>query len=419
MSNSRKLYIKALKSYNDGYIDKVADLCDKSIALDMDAPSMNLKGLIYYLKGEFDNAERIWRMNSSANNDSVSRKYIEDAQSDKRRMKLFDDGVKLYNDVNIAKALEIFNMCSESDFNSINVNNYLTSCWLKMGDYNNALKHIEKVMTFDKKNIIAVDNKRIITEFGGIDKRESSKPILYIVSALAALILAVIFYNIISKNLGQSFKFESKVKDNKVAVVQKSSSQNISEAYGKDSAKTSKDSSQVESSFPVEDIQRNMDSGNFDKLYEEVSMWKDKSLNTNNSILLVKAVSLLRDSGVKDFYIKGCSFKSSGDYVSSQKYLMRAYEYGKNNYLYQSVLYTLAGCLENSGDAAGALKYYEEYDSLYYPKGEYEPTVLYNMTMIFKDLDATKSREYAAKLSKTFSDSIYNNGNIKAILNTQ
>lgn len=415
MNRSRRLYAKALNCYNNGNIDKASVLCDKSIALDMYAPSMNLRGLTYYIKGELENAERIWRINSSANNDSVSKKYIKDAGSDKKRDVLFKEGVKYYDDVNIPRALELFEKCSESDFNSINVNNYLSSCYIKFGDYNNALKHINKVLIFDVNNIIAMSNKKTVEQFGGLQEKESNKFVIYAGSAAAVLIMGTIFYNIISKNLGQPFKISSTKNSYKMAVAKNSEIKDNK----KDSSKNNVNVGQAVPVFPAEDIQNNMNNNNFDALYEEIGTWKDKKLDINNSLILKRAIGMLEDKGVKDFYLKGCNFKSSGDYASAIKYLSQAYEYGKSNYLYQHILYMLADAKEKSGDAAGALKYYEEYNSLYYPKGEYEPTVLYNMAMIYKDLDAVKAKDYAARLNDSFPDSIYDNENIKAILGQQ
>lgn len=412
MNKSRKLYAKALKYYNNGNVDKASVLCDKSIALDMYTPAMNLRGLIYYIKGELESAEIVWKINSSANNDNISKKYIEDVESDNKRAELFKEGVKYYDDINIPKALELFLKCSESDFNSINVNNYLSSCYIKLGDYNNALKHIGKVSIFDEKNIIATSNKRIIEEFGGLEEKESNRFIIYAASAAAVLILGMIFYNIISKELGQSFKVQSTKSDYNIVAAKNSDIMKSKKNSNKNNVNVIK----TVPVFPVEDIQNNINNNNFDMLYEEIRAWKDKNLDTNDSLILKRAVGVLEDKGVRDFYIKGCNFKSDGDCASAIKYLSKAYEYGKSNYLYQHILYMLADAKEKTSDAAGALKYYEEYDSLYYPKGEYEPTVLYNMAMIYKDLDAAKAENYAGRLNKSFADSIYNNENIKSIL---
>ena len=79
MDKSGKIYVKAMSKYNDGYIDKSLALCEKSISLNItNAAALNLKGILYYLKGDLDNSKKMWDINYKRNNDKVSKKYLKD-----------------------------------------------------------------------------------------------------------------------------------------------------------------------------------------------------------------------------------------------------------------------------------------------------------------------------------------------------
>lgn len=422
MKDSKKLYVKALKYYNEGYIFKAGELCDKSIALNMHAPSMNLRGLIYYIQGELENAERMWKVNSSANNDSVSRKYLKDSRNDKKRLDIYNEALGLFNEVKISEALELFLKCCDSDFNSINVNNYIAACYIKIGDYNKALQHLNKVSQFDRKNKLMLDTRKIILEFGGGTKKNWRKAFVSVIIFVMIAALGTAFYSIVSKKLILHTKVQtSNQKDkmkNKTPAIETPAPDSKTAPKKESSINTAESTKNIEVSpqFPREDILKNMNDNNFEVLYDEVSVWKDKASNDNDKILINKAVSLLEEKGVNDLYLKGCNLKSKGDNLNAVKYLMHSYEYGKNSYLYQHIIYMLADAEEKAGDSAAAIKYYEQYDNLYYPNGEYETTVLYNAAMIYKNLDMGKAKVYAEKLSKNFSGSPYNNDNIKSLL---
>jgi outer membrane protein assembly factor BamD (BamD/ComL family) len=70
---------------------------------------------------------------------------------------------------------------------------------------------------------------------------------------------------------------------------------------------------------------------------------------------------------------------------------------------------------KNAGDIDSAIKYYEQYDKNY-PSGDYEQTVLYELALIYKNIDDSTSKSYAKKLVKFYPKSIYNNSIIQGIL---
>ena len=145
MDKSGKLYVKAMNKYNDGYIDKALALCEKSISLNItNAAALNLKGILYYLKGDLESAKKMWNINYKRNNDKVSKKYLKDSIRDKEKLQLYVNALDLIKQFNISGALEILKQCENSHFNFINVNNLISLCYIKQGEYDKALPYINR-----------------------------------------------------------------------------------------------------------------------------------------------------------------------------------------------------------------------------------------------------------------------------------
>jgi len=147
MDKSGGIYVKAMNKYNDGYIDKALSLCEKSISLNnTNAAVLNLKGILYYLKGDLEKAKNMWNINYKRNDDKVSKKYLDDSIRDKKKLHLYVNALELIRKFNISGALEILNQCENSHFNFINVKNYISICYIKQGEYDKALQYIKEVL---------------------------------------------------------------------------------------------------------------------------------------------------------------------------------------------------------------------------------------------------------------------------------
>src|SRR3712207_7014744 len=78
MIKSKKIYAKAIDKYSLGYINDALRLCEESISMDVNnAPAINLKGLLYYLKGDLTSAQNLWKMRSEEHTSELqSRQYL-------------------------------------------------------------------------------------------------------------------------------------------------------------------------------------------------------------------------------------------------------------------------------------------------------------------------------------------------------
>lgn len=407
MDKSKKLYIKALDKYNKGHIDKAIRLCEESISIDIkNSASINLKGLLCYLKGDLDSAQRLWKMNYGVNKDGVSQRYLNDTKQDKERLQLYITALSLIKELKINEALSLLQKCTGSDFNCINVNNHIALCYMRIGEYNKAFEYVEKVLAVDKNNSMSKQIMKTLKTYGDVANNKILRYILMTLIGLALLTSLLIAYNRFVKNN----KNLSNLKESPKKIIS-----------NKDAGETKKDKVQISKeeneTFPSDKVKSDIENKNFFNLYEYNIKWKDKNISDNDKVILSKANELLKSEGVEYFYNKGCTYMSGNDYNNAKTYLVKAYEIGKESYLYPHIIYMTGSAFYSSGDVESAIKYYVQYDKDF-SNGNYEDTVLYNLAIIYKDIDKSKAKIYAEKLLNNYSESIYNNSVIRGLVNS-
>lgn len=409
MDRSKRLYAKALKVYNHGYIYNAINLCDKSTSLDVrNIAALNLKGLLYYLNGDLDRAQKTWKLNSRVNKDKVAKKYLEDSKKDELNLERYMNAVNLVKNLKINEALELLKVCSESDYNYINVNNYKTICYIKKAEYTKAQECIDKVFRLDKNNSTAKNNMKMLVEYGVVEKKHSLK---------RAGMTAGIFMLIIILLVSAFFAVKSFTNRNMAKPSNSKSSSSTSNIKKSTPEKKKTAVSKKQETFPKESLNTYIDNKNFDAMYDCVIKWKDKSLPVNDKALISSAEQILSsDEGVQYFYTNGCNFINNKDYSKANDSLLKAYQFGSQSYLYSHIIYMLGLSYNSSKDVENAIKYFEKYDQNF-PSGDYEETVLYNLAVIYKDIDKTKAKTYANKLADNYSSSMYNNSLIQSLIN--
>lgn len=400
MEKSKKYYYRAVKYYEDGYIDKALEFCNKSIAANIkNIPSIDLKGLLYYLKGDLVKAKTLWRLNARENNDSVAQKYMQSIADDEEKFKDYVKAINLIKKVKINEALNVLLECSESDYNSINVNNYLCICYMKKGEFEKSVACLNKALKLDRKNEKALKNRKLLIEYGIIKKDKNYVKLVPVVLVIAVLVLSGVY---ILKNK-KVINNESTKKINNVSINSKKSVDKIK----------SKKTTNIK--FPYDDFKNALDKKDFEKLYTYCSEFKNKNISTNEKELLVQGENELTAEGTQYFYKNATNYFSSNDFKNAINEYLKAYDYAKDSYLTPHIVYFTAFSYENEKDYENALKYYEVYDAKY-ASGDYEETVLYKLASIYKNVNMSKAKQYALKLNNNYPNSIYNNSNIKAII---
>lgn len=404
MDRSQKIYNKALKKYNSGQIDKAIELCEESISLNIkNRASINLKGLLLYLKGDLDNAQRLWKMNHQVNGDKVSEKYLNASEEDDVRFSLFVKALKLIREVKINEALNLLEQCAESDFNYIKVNNYRALCYIKKGKYKKALEKLNDVLKVDVNNDEAKRTMKLLENLNVVKKKFPVRKIasVALVIVCSVVLVTLIFNGIKSKN-------SAKIKTSAI----KNSGQRTLDVNNKNKQKTET----TKEVFPEGDFKNYIQNKDYDSIYVEVKKWKDKQLNSSDKELLSEGMELLNGDGSAYFYKLGSNYLDGKDYNNAKAYLIKAYEFGSTNYLYADIIYMLATTLDSSGDVQNAINYYIQYDKSF-SDGDYEETVLYRLAVIYKDIDRVQSKKYAQKLVDNYPNSIYNNSVIDDLIN--
>lgn len=409
MDKANKYYKKALIKYHKGYIDDAINYCGASISENKKfKAALSLKGVLYYFKGDLESARELWDFNVRVNKDVVSKKYIENTKNDDELLSIFAEAVHLTEKVKINDALRLLKSCEVSDFNVINVSNYTALCLIKQGEYDKAWVYLEKVLNIDKKNKMALDNIKMLREYGIIEKKYNFNPI--IASLIALLMLGsglTIYRNHINKKPSKKAV---------VSVEKKKPAENTPKTTVQPPAEQTPASPQTktEEKFPFDKINKELSSLDYDNMYADLIKWKDKNLNSNEKALLDSVNSELKSQGSEYFYTQGRQLSKDNNYKTALEYYYKVYFLGQGDF-YEHGLFYLASSSEEVGNKNDAIKYYQEYSTAF-PSGSYEDTVLYNLSMIYKDIDISKAKKYAEMLSDNFSDSEYINSNIKEIL---
>lgn len=418
MKSSKKLYLKALNEYNKGYIDRALQSCEESISINMNnSAAINLKGLLLYLKGDLKGAKALWQMNIHVNKDSVSKKYLQDSSEDTIRNNLFQSVLKLIKEGKINNAITTLNKCRESDFNYIDVNNYLSVCYISKEEYSKAKIHINKVLELDKKNKLAIENNRKLYSLGKIKNPNNKKLIISLVSGICVMSLTAVSIGTI-KNKGffkktKSISVSLNKKDNKKDIVEKKKTQENNNLNNINKVSESKDK---DTKLKDNELKDYISQKDYEKIYIELNKVDVNKVSVNEKFLYNQGRELLEKEGVEYFYNKGISYLEKKDYKKSKEHLIKSYNFGKKTWVYPHNIYMLGLCNERMGNIEEAIKYYESYDNNF-KDNSYSDAVLYNLSILYKNIDINNSKIYGKKLIDNYPNSIYNNSNIRNILN--
>lgn len=370
-------YDKALKAYHKGELNKALKYCEDGISKNLKNNSLlNLKGLILYLKGDLEEAITVWRINKDFNDDNMAKTYIKDAKDDGVRKQEFKKARELIKDLHINDAIEALNVCKESDFNSIQVNNLLALCEFKKGEYNKSREYIDKSLSIDKHNTNAIAIRKQLDEFTG--RRNNS--------LLAVIILLIVCISSISVIKVVNYKN----KENKLVE---------GNAINNNTQGTVIDELSKESS---------------DEVSEKEEVVKEKNNEIKEDEDIEEEISITPEE-IEKSYIDASTYFSDGNYKAARDSLEKVNKRLFEHYLNDDILFLMGSSYEKLEDTNNFIKYFEEYISLY-ENGDYIEEVYYKLALQYNDINKNKSREYANKLIDNYPESIYNNVNIDSIL---
>ncbi|KOA19856.1 tetratricopeptide repeat protein [Clostridium homopropionicum DSM 5847] len=386
MDKARKLYTKALNKYQDGLIDEAMDICEEAISISIkNTAAINLKGLLYYFKGDLESAKALWKLNYEVNEDGVAKKYIHGLKEDEERFSLYTSAVSLINSLKIKEAIKLLDRCKESDYNCINVSNALVACFINIGQYENAVEYVNKVLELDCKNEIANKNMKSLVK-NGISRKEFKKASHNNTKFLLALVSIVLLCTI--GVLGRN-EIKNRIINNGKNNLEAFTNMNLTKSIPTNTIDVSKDTKE--------------------ETLKKVTTKTESNITKNNTPEI--------DKGIKYYYINGKDeLLVNRNIEKAIDNFNKAYAYGDDKYLYPDIVYFLGVSYEQKNDIENSYKFYREYMTKY-PKGNYEAEILYRLVNIYKDKDLNKAKEYAAVIANEYTDSQYNNSIVKTIIN--
>lgn len=402
MKENVKLYNKAFRLYNNGQLDESLEICEKILSDSItNYDALNLKGLIFYRKGQLTEARTVWKINADINNDKVAENYLKKSENDSELESRYINGTKALAKMETDKALTFLKQCEESDFNSVNVCTEIGKCYKFKGDMLQAQIYITKALTLDKNDKRALEVKKdLIKEGGYSDEKKKSRKVL--TAATAAFIIFAAgagVFSIYRKNTYQTAENNITYSNTENAVQQDNTEGNLN---------------QENNVFNEENLKTALENKDFNTMYEALENITPDELTENQVKTFEDIWNSLKNEGVIYFYTEGLNSFNTKDYEKAAELFEKAYKYSEDNDLREDILFFRGNSAEQMQEKEKSKLLYKEYIDKY-PSGAYAEGVLYDLALFNKD-DISLSKSYAEKLMDLNPNSIYINDNIRDII---
>lgn len=413
-----KTYIKAVRYYEEGELNKSIKLCDECISANLkNRSALNLKGLILYTKGDLEGARNQWKINSDYNDDSLAKNYIYDSKEDSARLKLYLEAEKDLKELKVESAIKKLLVCKVSDFNAIRVNLALAIGYYRKADYASSSVYISNVLSLDKNNVQAIKLAKDLKKYNNIkiNAKIDNNSFKYIgIVAAVICILAVGGFTIKGvKNIILNKSNDVEVNANAVASEEEDKPQE--EIVEETNDTEEKGETKIENKINFSELSNSINEKNYDAVYSILQMTTPESLTGQEKSIYYKGKDLLEQEGIQYFYEKGYNLYINKSFVEASNELTKGCVYGKDNYLYPHLIFFNASCYEESGNAEEAIKYYEEYYKSF-QNSDYIVEVIYKLANLYKDRDIDKAVAYAKEIRNKYSSSMFNNDVISNLI---
>ena len=419
MSKHGKAYKKALDYYYKGHIEKAINECEKGLALyqDNSGSFLNLKGLLFYFKGDLEEAKKTWKINANINNDEVAKKYLEDSKNDAERKVKYQEAEEAFRSMNIDECLELLSSCKESDFNCINVNVKLAECYMKKAEYDKVIEFVNQVLVIDKFNTEALSLKTELINLEVI-KKEKDYELLGKIGIAAA---GVGLIAILCISMAKALDFNP-ITGKPVEVIGSNDKNNgttnkVEDKEDDDTDKKEEMEEKVKEIFPKDEIKTAIKEKKYDKLCEYISTWNEEELAEDEKSILDQAIVLMDDDGIEEIYLRGYGEYEKGNYDKAISEFEKVKSLNRLEQPYnQSNMFFLATSYDKLGQFDKAVEIYDEFIATY-KTSDYRAEIVYTLAVKFKDNNnMEKAKEYANIIKNEYPSMIYYNDIIKEIL---
>lgn len=411
MTESINYYNKGMKYFHKGELDKAIANLDIAISHDIkNSAALNLRGMIYYIKGNGDKALNSWKINVDFNNDHIAREYIQSYENDEINDYRYKKALNNIKAFDIDEAISLLEEASRSDYNIVNVRNALAFCYMKQLNFEKAKSNSEMVLDKDCQNRVAKENLEVIKKELGIKINVNTKK--YSILLVIAIIVVSAGTVLKMTNTSPSVGLTSEQDEN---IQKEQGNKEPTKPQVTDDKKQEKneDKSDV---YNVEFLKSAVQNRDFDSIDKNLKGIDKNNLSEDDKKVIENATKIMKKDGLENFYERARAEFKDKNFSNAKDIFIKATDYSKGSYLEEHIIYMTAVSFEALKDIDSAAKYYEKYIDEDY-NGSYTAEVLYNLVLIYDKKDMSKSKDYAYKIINEYSDSIYNNDNIKSILN--
>lgn len=413
-----KTYLKAVQYYEEGELDKAIKSCDECISKNLkNGSALNLKGLILYSKGDLEGARSQWKINSDHNDDSLAKNYLFDSLKDVARLSLYREAERDIKELRIDEAVRKLTACRESDFNSIKVNLALATCCFRKADYAGCSVYVTNVLSIDKRNEAAKKMAKDLKKYDNIklNVNSGSNYLKYIIAGVVcvSLLMASVFTIKLVKG---KIQYEPEAVEEISAEIEK---EDKPEEKIVEEVNDSEDNGEtkVEETINFNELSNSINEKNYDDVYDKLQKVNPDSLTGQEKSIYYNGKQLLVQEGVDYFYKKGYELYSNKSYAEASVEFTKGCAYGKDNYLYQHLIFFNAACYEAIGNVDEAIRYYEEYYKEFH-SSDYIAEDIYKLAILYKNKDIDKAVAYAEELKYDYSSSMYNNDVISDLIDS-
>lgn len=420
MGESRKFYNRGVKDFHNGNLEKAIANLDLAISHDMkNSAALNLRGIIYYIKGQSIKALTSWDINVEFNNDEIAKGHIESFEQDKKYLIKYNEALKKINNGLFIEASKLLEEATVSDFNILNVRNALSYCYIKEGRYTEAKECIEIVLEKHRTNTSARDNIDILKKKSGISVKTGDNKKLYIGTFCVALVLAIgVTVADNAKKVPNTGDTSASIVDSDDGKKEDEIKESVVPSAESDVDKIDKEEATGTTVLDAKKLKDAVEGKDFELIGKTLKNAQVAELSELELDVVNDAKEIMKTEGIQKLYKDGTTEFNVKNFGKAKDKFLIALDYSKETYLDAHITYMLSVACENLGEEDSAIKYYSKYESTdYKEEGSYREEVLYKLAILNKDRDIEESKKFARKLVNEYSSSIYNNDNIKAILN--
>lgn len=383
--DTRELKLESYKKYNEAlnmikrqFMTSATEIVEEALELNpKDVDILNLKGLLKFLKCNFDEAFESFYKSLCYDNNELAKKYVNILSSEEFNIFLsrYNHAVRFINNDLYQESIQILENIRTEEPELIEPYLLLHLIYEKLGDNIKADEYRDMLRLVDKDNLlfekeIPVTPKKEEEKKKDTKKSKSHKP-LYVVIVVLVLAIGALYINNMKKlnNL-----------NDQVA--------NKEEKLNETNKKLDKTKNEL----------------------KEVKTESDKTKEEQK-----KSEVIVGDES--ELFNKAMKFKKEGNNEETIKYLELVVKNGKTKKYISESIYQLAQLNERMKNNEEAIKYYKKYVNTYKPSDNYYDDSYYNMGMIYyKQGDLEKAQNTFYSLRAQDPDSMYNNSQVKSIL---